>query len=124
MEAAQTMIPVITGFLVLFVGGLGKVFELSRGDQHAWRVSVWSASAPIVAGIIALGCYASAMALAIMHSAQKPCTFLVWTNLPVEKQLPLARLFLGNGYWLFLLAVLLAGILFLRLYYRPKTPAT
>ena len=119
MEAVKTMIPVITGFLVLFVGGLGKAWELSRGQQ-AWRVPVWVASGPVLAGIMALGCYASSMALVIIHSDQQPFSFLVWSNLPVEQQLLLARKFLGVGYWLFLLAVFLAGALFLRMYYPPR----
>ena len=119
MEAVKTMIPVITGFLVLYVGGLGKAWELGR-SQQVWKVPVWGASAPILAGILALGCYASSMALVIIHSAQRTFSFLVWSNLSVEQQLSLARKFLGVGYWLFLLSVVLAGALFLRLYYPPR----
>jgi hypothetical protein len=64
-DAVGVMIPVVTGFLVLFAGSVGKLWERERekkDTQVAWKTAVLVA----VIELLAMGFFAGAMALGIM----------------------------------------------------------
>lgn len=58
-ESAKVMIPVITGFLAVYVGGLGALWK--RDDHITTRITLLFAAIPIFLGVIALGLWSGTL---------------------------------------------------------------
>ena len=57
-DAAKIMVPVVTGFAVLFAGSVGTVSRMGRS------ISWWPARTAVALTLLSLGFFAGAMALA------------------------------------------------------------
>jgi hypothetical protein len=109
-QAVSVMVPVVTGYLILFVGAMGRLWELSseRRLRLAWRFAGFT----VIAGLLSLGCWAGAMAGGIIFSTGEnshPWWLLGKKITPVEA-LWLSRQFLSFGYSMFIVSAIL-GIL-------------
>jgi hypothetical protein len=109
-RAVNVMLPVVTGYLVLFVGAIGKLWQLSEEYNLIIRWNM--ANFTIITGIFSLGCFAGAMAFGIIFSTgenSKPW-WLCRKHITPKKALSFSRQFLSFGYSIFILSVIL-GIL-------------
>ena len=104
-QVVSIMVPVVTGYLVLFVGAIGRLWELSSERQLrlAWRFISFT----VVAGVLSLACWAGAMATGIMFSTGEYFHpwWLLWQKISPEQALRLSRHFLSFGYSLFILSI-------------------
>ncbi|NEP16130.1 MAG: hypothetical protein F6J97_04410 [Leptolyngbya sp. SIO4C1] len=109
-QAVSVMVPVVTGYLLLFVGAMGKLWELSMQKRLkvAWRLAGYT----LLAGVLSLGCWAGAMAGGIMFSTGRSLRpwWLLRQLVTPEKALELSAQYLSAGYTLFILSIVL-GIL-------------
>lgn len=106
-QAVNVMVPVVTGYLILFVGAIGRLWELS--SERSLRLNWRFAGFTVITGILSLGCWAGAMAFGIMWSIGKnsrPWWLLCKTITPKEA-LYFSRHLLGFGYSMFILSVIL-----------------
>ena len=121
-DAVKVMIPVLTGFLVVFVGAVGKLWDMSRkppGSEDI-RISWVTAGLVVVVGVWGLGFWAGAMEFGIKYVVGGPQSFwLVFQDIPTPKLLWLARQFNKWGYRLFIVSVSLAGV-FCYMIVRPR----
>ena len=105
-QVVSIMVPVVTGYLVLFVGAIGRLWELSRDRQLrlAWRFIGFT----VVAGVLSLICWAGAMATGIMFSTGESFRpwWLLWQKIFPQQALRLSRHFLSAGYSLFILSII------------------
>jgi Na+-driven multidrug efflux pump len=105
-HAVGVMIPVVTGFLVLFAGSVGKLRERSRKEKDArvvWKTAVLVA----LIELLAIGFFAGAMALGIIYSTGEPETLFRMKYSPAEA-LVNARRFVGYGYISFIAGIVVA----------------
>lgn len=93
-QAVSIMIPVVTSYLVLFVGAIGALWDMSsrRPVKFNWRM----ASGTIGTGTFALGLFAGAMHFGIVYSAKQQ---FLWD----------ARVCLFLGYSVFVLSLILGA---------------
>lgn len=106
-RAVNVMLTVVTGYLVLFVGAMGRLWELS--EEHRLTIDWNLASLTIITGVFSLGCWAGAMAFGIMFSTgENSRPWWLCRKLIVPKQaLGFSRQFLSLGYSMFILSVIL-----------------
>ena len=65
-ESCKIMIPVVTGFIVLFGGSIGRLWE--SGKDVEWRWAGWT----LILSIISLGLWSGTMPFSIVASLGSP----------------------------------------------------
>ena len=108
-DAAKTMVPVVTGFAVLFAGSLGKLWQMRQATDGP--TIPWSrASIAVLLAILSLGFFAGAMAFALGFQAGTPTRMLLISAVPRDCALMWARCFLGLGYTIFVVSIFVAAL--------------
>ncbi len=98
-QATNVMMPIITGYLVLFVGAIGTLWDMSnnRPVRIDWRL----VGTTLFIGILALGFFASTMHFGISYALPNH-------SKDPDSLLKMAGLCIALGYTMFIIA-LVAG---------------
>ena len=103
-DASKTMVPVVTGFAVLFAGSLGKLWQMGQANGRS-TIAWWRASIAVALTLLSLGFFAGAMALAMGFQAGGPTPLLFIFPIPKDCALIWARHFVGLGYMIFVVSI-------------------
>ena len=105
-QAVNVMIPVVTGFLILFMGAVGTLWQMSTAERPlriAWR---WI-YATVIFGVLSFGFFAWSMHYGIRFSATNIDSLSVDLS---TRMLWKARRCLAVGYQLFILSLGLGAL--------------
>jgi hypothetical protein len=110
-DGVSIMIPVITGFIVLYGGSLGKKTQnLSKNYKYPWKIAIISLSFSVISLFICFGTFS----ICIRASFGEPAIVL-WVIEANPKELVLyAKHYLSAAYICFGIAVSFATIFYYR----------
>lgn len=91
-EATKIMIPVVTGFIVLFTGAVGKMWQIQKSDESLTIKWLW-VGVTLGLAICSLGFWSGVMPYCILASMGEP-----QDNLIIFKSVEQQRLFLLGRY--------------------------
>ena len=113
LDATSIMIPVVTGFILFFGASIGKLWELKQSNSSL-RVSWPLVACVFIASIASLTFFVGVAFLAIKASLGEAKSFY-WLELDSKELIGMARFYLAAGYTVFLVAVAMAGIQYVRI---------
>lgn len=111
LEIVKVMVPVLTGLLVLVAKGVGTLWERKQKLTANDFIFV---SAIAVFGFLSFGCWAGALAGAVINSTGGSGT-IYWFGLTANEALSWAREFLTFAYNFFVVVAALSGGYYLSL---------
>ena len=113
IEVVKIMIPVLTGFLVIF----GKAIDVKWKELGATKKDIYIVLAIGIVGFLSFGCWAGALAnVVIAMSGEDSCILLIHIE---NSKAPLyARKFVGMAYNLFVTTVALSAWYYISMVWR------
>jgi hypothetical protein len=106
-DFVSVLVPVITGFLVIYTAALGKLWSDHRGLFSTIRIWI-AAGAPAIAGIVSLFCCFGVIQILLNLAGPEPHSTIWFGKLNQTEMLQYARRYLIIGQLIFGVAVGLA----------------
>ena len=106
LEVTKVMIPVLTGFLFLSVKAISPYWKIKRSPQR--KDFLWVGAISILA-FLSFGCWAGALAGAMIHTTNGPGSIIPWAEVSSEEALKQARVYVACAYSFFVFSVFVTG---------------
>lgn len=113
-DAVSIMIPVITGFVVLFGVSIGKLWQTSNSSKRASYPWCNAGVAIFIALISLFACF-GVMGICIKASLGEPGRILWMTQVTPEQMVHYGRWYLNVAYFAFSIAISLSAVCYYRI---------
>ena len=112
-DAVSIMIPVITGFVVLFSGSMGKLWDTAR-SKSAGPISWTLAGISLLLAVVSLFICFGVMSICIKATTGEAGRLFLIGSMQPKEMITAARYYLYGAYVIFACAVTLSGWFFYR----------
>lgn len=112
-DAVSIMIPVITGFVLLFCGSMGRLWDTAR-SKSAGPVSWTLAGISLLLAVVSLFICFGVMSICIKASTGEAGKLFLIGSMQPKEMITAARYYLYGAYVIFACAVTLSGWFFYR----------
>ncbi|MGB3136402.1 MAG: hypothetical protein WBB18_06320 [Nodosilinea sp.] len=110
LEVTKLMTTVLTGFLVILANAVGRIWSSRSALKKSDYIGVAVIS---LSGLLSFGCWAGALAGAMIYTTGKGGTILFKTLPDAEKALAASQSYVGLAYSLFVFTVIASGVYYL-----------
>ncbi len=117
LDITKVMIPVITGFILLFGGTIGKLWEFQRRDVPL-KIDWGLVAVSLLSALISLSFFVGVMYLSVKSTMGIPQKIFFLFMLDQSALVKLAVTYSKFGYFFFVIAVAFATIFYLRIIKR------
>ena len=112
-DAVSIMIPVITGFVVLFSGSMGKLWDMAR-SKSAGPIPWTLAGISLLLAVVSLFICFGVMSICIKATTGEAGRLFLIGSMQPKEMITAARYYLYGAYVIFACAVTLSGWFFYR----------